>query len=83
MTTDVTAWRKSTRSGADNNTSCVEVRRAWRKSTRSGGGNNTDCVEIAPCAEDGFHLRDSKLGTDSPVFDLAPGDFTALIGATR
>jgi hypothetical protein len=82
MTTGVTVWRKSTRSGANNNTDCVEIRRAWRKSTRSGATNNTDCVEVAFCADDaGFHLRDSKLDTDSPVFDLSAPDFTALVKA--
>jgi hypothetical protein len=82
MTTGVTVWRKSTRSGAGNDSNCVEVRRAWRKSTRSGATNNTDCVEVAICSsDDGFHLRDSKLDADSPVFDLSPKDFGALISA--
>ena len=82
MTTGVTVWRKSTRSGANNDTNCVEVRRAWRKSTRSGAGPNSDCVEVAFCADDaGFHLRDSKLDTDSPVFDLSAPDFSALVKA--
>ncbi|MDA1364592.1 DUF397 domain-containing protein [Glycomyces algeriensis] len=79
----MTVWRKSTRSGGGNDSSCVEVRRAWRKSSLSGGGNNTDCVEVAFCTEDaGFHLRDSKLDSDSPVFDLSPKDFGALMSAT-
>lgn len=82
MTTGVTAWRKSTRSGGGNNTNCVEVRRAWRKSTRSGADNNSDCVELAFCSDDaGFHVRDSKLDTASPVFDLSPKDLSALINA--
>jgi len=85
MTTGVSTWRKSTRSGANNDSSCVEVRRAWRKSTLSGADNNTNCVEVAFCSDDsdhaGFHLRDSKLDTDSPVFDLSPKDFGALINA--
>ncbi len=81
MTTEVTAWRKSIRSGSGNNSNCVEVRRAWRKSARSGADNNSDCVEVALCSDDGFHLRDSKLDDDSPVFDLTPGDFTALLNA--
>ena len=82
MTTGVTVWRKSTRSGGGNNTNCVEVRRAWRKSAHSGSGNNTSCVEVALCSDDhGFHLRDSKLDADSPVFDLSPEDFGALINA--
>lgn len=81
--TDVTAWRKSTRSGSGNNTDCIEVRRAWRKSTRSGADNNTDCVEVALCADQGFHLRDSKLDSDSPVFGLAAADFSGLLRATQ
>ncbi|GAA1661309.1 hypothetical protein GCM10009830_03080 [Glycomyces endophyticus] len=80
--TDVTAWRKSTRSGGDNDSNCVELRRAWRKSTRSGGDNNSDCVELAACNDsDGMHVRDSKLGNDSPVFDLAVADFRSLLRA--
>ncbi|MCD0442256.1 DUF397 domain-containing protein [Glycomyces sp. A-F 0318] len=80
--TDVTAWRKSTRSGSDNNSDCVELRRAWRKSTRSGGDNNSDCVELTVCDDsDGFHVRDSKLGDASPVFDLAASDLASLLRA--
>lgn len=82
--TDVTAWRKSTRSGGDNNSNCVELRQAWRKSTRSGVDNNSSCVELAVCEEsDGFHVRDSKLGNESPVFDLAAADLTGLLRAAR
>jgi hypothetical protein len=82
MTTGVTVWRKSTRSGGGNNSNCVEVRRAWRKSTQSGAGNDSSCVEVAFCSDDsGFHLRDSKLGDGSPVFDLAAGDLVSLMRA--
>ncbi|WP_100445938.1 DUF397 domain-containing protein [Glycomyces xiaoerkulensis] len=80
---NVTSWRKSTRSGSDGNSSCVELRRSWRKSSRSGTDGNTNCVEIAPCAEAGFHLRDSKLGDTSPILDLAETDLEALLTATR
>ena len=81
--TDVTAWRKSTRSGGDNNSDCVELRKAWRKSTRSGSDNNSSCVELSPCDDsDGFHVRDSKLGDASPVFDLAASDLVSLLRAT-
>ncbi|WP_100448933.1 DUF397 domain-containing protein [Glycomyces xiaoerkulensis] len=79
--TDLTAWRKSSRSGPDNNSSCVELRRAWRKSSHSGGDNNSNCVELSPCADSGFHVRDSKLGEGSPVFDLDSTDFAALLRA--
>jgi hypothetical protein len=84
MTTDVTAWRKSTRSGAGNDSDCVEVRRAWRKSTRSGSTDSSSCVEVSPCGDsDGFHLRDSKLGDGSPVFDLTSADLRSLLGHAR
>ncbi len=57
---------------------------AWRKSTRSGAGNDSSCVELAPCNDsDGMHVRDSKLGNDSPVFDLAVADFKGLLRAAR
>lgn len=82
--TDVTAWRKSTRSGGDNNSNCVELRRAWRKSTHSGGDNNSNCLELAACNDsDGMHVRDSKLGNESPVFDLPLADFKSLLRAAR
>lgn len=79
---NVTAWRKSTRSGTDGNSSCVELRRSWRKSSRSGSDGNSDCVELAACSEsDSFHVRDSKLGDTSPVFDLGSADFAGLLRA--
>lgn len=95
-----TAWRKSSRSAANDN--CVEARAtAWRKSSRSGGGGQADnCVEArgiswrkssssAPndnCVEargiaDGFEVRDSKLGDDSPAFGLGAADFLGLLKA--
>ncbi|GAA2128468.1 DUF397 domain-containing protein [Glycomyces algeriensis] len=81
---DVTAWRKSSRSGPGNDSNCVELRRTWRKSTRSGVDNNSDCVELAACPEgDGFHVRDSKLGDASPVFDLSASDLMSLLSHNR
>lgn len=82
MKQNVTAWRKSTRSGSDGNSNCVELRRSWRKSTRSSSGSDGNCVEIAPCSDAGFHLRDSKLGDTSPLFDLSAKDLAALLDAT-
>ncbi|SDK68809.1 protein of unknown function [Glycomyces sambucus] len=78
---NVTAWRKSIRSGSDGNSSCVELRRSWRKSTRSGSDGNSDCVELSACADDGFHVRDSKLSDSSPVFNLTGADLSALLHA--
>lgn len=71
-------WRKSSRSdGAGDN--CVEARVApWRKSSRSGSGDN--CVE-ARNAIAGFQVRDSKLGENSPIFELETAEFTGLLRA--
>jgi hypothetical protein len=33
----------------------------------------------ARTAGTGFQVRDSKLGDDSPIFDLKTADFTALL----
>jgi hypothetical protein len=41
---------------------------------------NSDCVE-ARIEGSGFQGRDSKLGEDSPVFDLKSTDFTGLLKA--
>ena len=77
-----TAWRKSSRSSGTDSSNCVECRQTWRKSTRSSGTNNSNCVE-ARSTSGAFQVRDSKLGHDSPVFDLGANDFRALLGATR
>ncbi|RRS02124.1 DUF397 domain-containing protein [Glycomyces terrestris] len=75
------SWRKSSHSGGDGNSDCVELRRNWRKSARSNGSGTSECVELCACTDDGFHIRDSKLGDDSPVFGLASADLTALLSA--
>ncbi|HEU5127081.1 MAG TPA: DUF397 domain-containing protein [Glycomyces sp.] len=75
-----TAWRKSTRSSGTNSDNCVECRQTWRKSSHSSGTDNSNCVE-ARTASTGFQVRDSKLGHDSPVFDLAADDFRSLLSA--
>ncbi|THV23601.1 DUF397 domain-containing protein [Glycomyces paridis] len=54
----------------------------WRKSTRSGGGDDSSCVE-ARRETGAFQVRDSKLGHDSPIFDLSATDFKALLGAAE
>jgi len=55
---------------------------SWRKSTRSGSGDDSSCVEARHQA-DAFQVRDSKLGHDSPIFDLASTDFKALLSAAE
>lgn len=73
-----TSWRKSRRSSDSGQPNCVECRQTWRKSTRSNNTGQTDCVE-ARNTDSGFQVRDSKLGHDSPVFDLTGSDFTGLL----
>jgi hypothetical protein len=78
--TEVSSWRKSTRSNGGANSNCVECRVTWRKSTRSGAQADSSCVEARQRAE-GFQVRDSKLGHDSPVFALESADFAGLLQA--
>jgi hypothetical protein len=54
----------------------------WRKSIRSGGGDDSSCVE-ARSQNGAFQVRDSKLGHDSPIFDLGTTDFKALLNAAE
>lgn len=75
---EFTSLRKSTRSSDSGQPNCVETRRSWRKSTRSANGSSSECVE-ARSTDAGFQVRDSKLGHDSPVFDLTASDFTGLL----
>jgi Domain of unknown function (DUF397) len=75
-------WRKSTRSADSGNGDCVEVAAHWRKSTRSSSTGNGDCVEARP-APAGFELRDSKLGTESPILALPAKDFTTFLGTLK
>jgi hypothetical protein len=75
---EFTGWRKSARSDSDADPNCVECRRSWRKSARSSDGALADCLEARNTAA-GFQVRDSKLGHDSPVFDLTASDFTGLL----
>ncbi|MDA1361140.1 DUF397 domain-containing protein [Glycomyces luteolus] len=80
--TEFTGWSKSSRSSGADDGNCVECRVTWRKSTRSGSGDDSSCLEARPQAG-GFQVRDSKLGHDSPIFDLGAPDFTALLAAAE
>jgi hypothetical protein len=53
----------------------------WRKARRSND-QGANCVE-ARSNENRFEVRDSKLGDASPVFGLAPAEFTSLLRAAR
>ncbi|THV29039.1 DUF397 domain-containing protein [Glycomyces paridis] len=75
---EYTSWRKSTRSTDSGQANCVECRQAWRKSTRSTNSGQSNCVEARNVCS-GFQVRDSKLGDDSPVFDLSAADLAGLV----
>lgn len=55
---------------------------AWRKSSRSQGGPDSNCVEARSTAV-GFQVRDSKLGDDSPIFELRAQEFTSVLRAVQ
>lgn len=54
----------------------------WRKSSRSSSQGDGNCVE-ARAADGGFQMRDSKLGDDSPVFELATKEFVSVLRAAQ
>ena len=51
----------------------------WKKSSRSSGNAN-NCVETRTKSGN-YQVRDSKLGTNSPIFDLGQGDMLGLLRA--
>lgn len=52
---------------------------SWRKSSRSNSTGDNNCVEARQAAAR-FQVRDSKLGDDSPIFDLGAAEFKSLLG---
>jgi hypothetical protein len=58
--TDLTRvdWRKSSYSGGDAGSSCVEVA-TWRKSSYSGGGSGSNCVEVAAWRKSSYSSGDN------------------------
>jgi hypothetical protein len=57
-------------------------RTSWRKSSRSSNSGDQNCVE-ARRSGGVFQVRDSKLGNDSPIFDLQPGDYLSALRAAQ
>ncbi|WP_217167398.1 DUF397 domain-containing protein [Streptomyces sp. AC512_CC834] len=77
---DSLVWFKSSYSD-DQGGACLEVALDWRKSSHSDdqGGN---CVEVAPCPHT-IHVRDSKLGPQSPRFAFAGDAWATFVAYAR
>lgn len=64
-------------------TQALQAGEGWRKSSRSSNnGNGGNCVE-ARATGNGFELRDSKLGDESPRFSLSPSTFDDLLAGIK
>nr|WP_202437156.1 DUF397 domain-containing protein [Streptomyces sp. SID5910] len=74
------AWFKSSYSD-DQGGNCLEVALDWFKSSHSDS-EGSNCVEVAPCPHT-VHVRDSKLGPDSPRFAVAGDSWTAFVAYAR
>jgi hypothetical protein len=73
-------WFKSSYSGTEGG-NCLEVALDWRKFSYSEG-EDAACVEVAPCPHT-IHVRDSKLGPQSPRFAVAGAAWTAFVAYAR
>lgn len=52
----------------------------WRKSPFSTGDmNGGQCIEFAELPEGGFAIRDSKLGSSSPILNYTQGELRAFV----
>ncbi|MGI5199039.1 DUF397 domain-containing protein [Streptomyces sp. CA-288835] len=70
------SWFKSSYSD-DQGGECLEVALDWRKSSYSDSSGGA-CLEVAACPHT-IHLRDSKLGPQSPHFTIPSTAWTAFI----
>jgi hypothetical protein len=73
-------WRKSSYSGNDNSTECVEVA-TWRKSSHSGN-DNTDCVEAGATSRGRVLVRDTT-NRDGTVLDIPAAAWDRFTASLR
>ncbi|MFE9608546.1 DUF397 domain-containing protein [Streptomyces sp. NPDC006012] len=73
-------WFKSSYSDSEGG-NCLEVALDWRKSTYSDSEGGA-CLEVATSPHT-IHIRDSKLGPQSPRFAVAGDTWTAFVGYAR
>ncbi|MHC0433568.1 DUF397 domain-containing protein [Streptomyces sp. O3] len=74
------SWFKSSYSDSSGS-ACLEVAYAWRKSSYSDT-EGSDCLEVAACPH-AVHVRDSKLGAQSPQFAVAADAWGAFVAHAR
>ncbi|MQY09280.1 DUF397 domain-containing protein [Actinomadura macrotermitis] len=70
-------WRKSSHSGEEGSSDCVEVAALWRKSSYSGEEGSSTCVEVAALSPE-IGLRDSK-DPQGPHLHLTRNAFSDLL----
>ncbi|MYW68409.1 DUF397 domain-containing protein [Streptomyces sp. SID8379] len=73
-------WRKSSYSDSQGS-NCLEVALEWRKSSYSDS-EGSNCLEVAACPTL-IHIRDSKLGSQSPSFSAAAPAWNAFLAHAR
>ncbi|MFE1201876.1 DUF397 domain-containing protein [Streptomyces sp. NPDC058762] len=78
--TEGLTWFKSSYSDSQGG-NCLEVALNWRRSSHSDSQGGA-CVEVAPCPHT-IHVRDSKLGPQSPRFVVAGDAWTVFVAYTR
>ena len=78
---NVSAWRKSSRSGSSGaGNACVEVG-AWRTSSRSSSGGGSNCVEVGASTA-AIAVRDTKHRTGAVLTADRP-NWTSFLASVK
>jgi uncharacterized protein DUF397 len=81
VTYSIPSWRKSSYSGEEGGSECVEVAALWRKSSYSGEEGSSECVEVAALSPE-IGIRDSK-NPDAAHLHVSRAAFAALLAHVR